>query len=292
MHITPSMASRDLLASLDTLNEQLDTVSQQISTGKRMVHLRDSPAAGAESVLLAGEAAKLDQYKANTDSGNFYLQVADSVLNSVQNLVTSIQTKGSAATSDTASASDCASLAEEVRSLRDQVLSLANSEVRGRYIFAGSKITSAPFVISIDAVTYQGDDEINKISVDDGLQVQQNIPGSSVFSPIFDAIQSMLAAMDAGDHAGIGAAVAQMSSSLGGLNLARGQVGAELGKLENASLELDTEAVNLRAQQSRVEDANAAEAATRLSQLQTALKTTLAVGQSILQQHNLFDFLG
>jgi len=292
MRVTPTATCRDLLASLDTLNEKLDTVSQQISTGKRMVHLRDSPAAGAESVHLAGEAAELDQYKTNADSGTFYLQVADSVLNSVQNLVTSIQTKGSAATSGTASASDCASLAEEVRSLRDQVLSLANSEVRGRYIFAGSQITSAPFVIEGDDVTYIGDDEINKISVDDGLQVQQNIPGSSVFSPIFDAIESMLSAMDAGDHAGIGDAVAQMSSSLGGLNLARGQVGAELGKLENVSLELDTEAVNLRAQQSRVEDANAAEAATRLSQLQTALKTTLAVGQSILQQHNLFDFLG
>lgn len=291
MNVTQSIMCRNLLSNLETLNEQLDTASQQISTGKRMVHLRDSPAAAAESVLLEGEAAKLDQYKANTDSGTFYLQVSDSVLNSVQNLVASIQSKGSAATSDTLNASDCASLANEVRSLRDQVLSHANSEVRGRYIFAGSKITSAPFVINGDAVTYQGDAIINQISVDDGLQVQQNIPGESVFRPIFDAIESLLSKMDAADHVGIGVVVSQMSSSLTGLNSARGQVGTELGKLENVSMELDTEAVNLRAQQSRVEDANAAEAATQLSQLQTALKTTLATGQSILQQKNLFDFL-
>lgn len=293
MNVTQSIMCRNLLSNLETLNEQLDTASQQISTGKRMVHLRDSPAAAAESVLLAGEAAKLDQYKANTDSGTFYLQVSDSVLNSVQNLVASIQTKGSAATSDTLNASDCTSLANEVRSLRDQMLSLANSEVRGRYIFAGSKITSAPFTIdpNTHAVVYQGDAIINQISVDDGLQVQQNIPGESVFRPIFDAIESLLSKMDAADHVGIGVVVSQMSSSLTGLNSARGQVGTELGKLENVSMELDTEAVNLRAQQSRVEDANAAEAATQLSQLQTALKTTLATGQSILQQKNLFDFL-
>jgi len=106
MNVTQSTMCRNLLSTLETLNEQLDTVSQQLSTGKRMVHLRDSPAAAAEGVILAAETAKLDQYKVNTDSGTFYLQVVDSVFNSVQNLVTSIQTKASEAASDTVNASD------------------------------------------------------------------------------------------------------------------------------------------------------------------------------------------
>lgn len=292
MRITDSMTCRVFLSNLETLNEQLDTVSQQISTGKKFVHLRDSPATAAEGVLLQAKAAALDQYKTNNDSSSFYLQVADSALNSVQNLVTSIQTKGSEAASGTVNATDRATLAKDIRSLRDQILSLANTEVSGRYIFAGSRDTSAAFTISGDAVTYQGDDEINMIKIGDDLRVQQNVAGLSVFSPIFDTIQSLLSAIDSGDRAGIESALGQFSSSLNGLSLARGQVGVELGKTENISSENDTEKVNLQAQQSRLEDVSAAEAATQLSQLQTALRASLSAGQSILQKKNLFDFLG
>jgi flagellar hook-associated protein 3 FlgL len=292
MRVTDTMTCRNLVSNLEMLNEQLDTVNQQISTGKRFVHLRDSPATAAGSVLLQAQAADLDQYKANNDSSSFFLQVADSALNSVQNLVTTIQTKGSEAASGTVNATDRATLASDIRSLRDQVLSLANSEVRGRYIFAGSEVTSPAFTISGDTVTYEGDDEISTNQVGDNLQVQQNVVGSTVFSPIFDSIKALLSAIDGGDQASIQQALGQFSSSLNGLILGRGQVGEELSKTENIRTENDTEEVNLTAQQSRLEDANTAEAATQLSQLQTALKATLAAGQTVLQEQNLFDFLG
>jgi flagellar hook-associated protein 3 FlgL len=295
MNVTQSVMSRNLLSNVENLNERLETVSQQISTGKRMVHLRDSPATAAESAILAAESADLDQYKANTTSANYYLQIADSALNSVQELVTSIQTKGSAGASDTVNASDRAALAADVRSLRDQLLSIANTEVHGRYIFAGSMVTTTPFTIDDDnypdTVTYHGDGQSVGVKVGNELEAQQNVPGSAVFKPVFDSIESLLTAMDGGDTAGIGVAIQGLTSSLAGLNLARGQVGAELNKIQNVTSELDTEEVNLRAQQSRVEDTNTAEAATQLSQLQTALSVTLTAGQSMLQQKNLFDFL-
>ena len=105
MRVTDAAIYRNFLASLETTNERLDTVSQQLSSGKRLVHLSDAPDVAAESVLLMKEAAELDQYQANADSGKFYLQVADSALNSVQNLLITIQTDGIEAASGTASTS-------------------------------------------------------------------------------------------------------------------------------------------------------------------------------------------
>ncbi len=292
MRVTDSAAYRTFLANMETLNEQLDRVNQQISTGKKLIHLRDAPSSAAESVLLSSEAAELDQYKTNLDSCSFYLQVADSALNSVQNLIASIQSKGIQAASGTVDAATRATIAMDIRSLRDQMLSLANSEVRGRYIFAGSKVTAAPFAISGDAVSYEGDTLEMSVDVGDGLKVQQNVAGSSVFSPIFDAIQSLLSEIDSGDQAGIQQSLTQLSSSLSGFNLARGMIGTELSKAQTQSSENGTESANLRAQQSRTEDVNTAEAATQLSQLQTAMQASLSAGQSILQKRNLFDFLG
>jgi flagellin-like hook-associated protein FlgL len=154
-------------------------------------------------------------------------------------------------------------------------------------------VTTAAFTIApnTDTVTYQGDGEINQVKVGDNLEAQQNIPGDDVFKPIFDALESLLRAMDTGDTGAIGVSVKALTSTLTELNLARGQVGAELNKLQNADSQLSTDEINLHAQQSRIEDTNVAEAAVQLNQLQTALNGTLSAGQSILQQHNLFDFL-
>ncbi len=291
MRVTDSVTYRNFLAGLESLDEQLNTVSRQLSTGKKQVSLREAPAASAESIRLRGEAARLDQYQANADSGTLYLHVADSALSSVQNLVAAIQVKGSAAATGTASAADRAAYAVEIRSLRDQLLALANSEVNGRYIFAGSAVGSAAFSIEGDAVTYLGDGAVNSIQVGDGQLVQQNVGGGGVFTPIFGAIQSLLSALDSGTAEGIGDALGQLTSGLNGLKLARGKVGAELGKLESVKTELDTQEVNLKTRQAGIEDVNAAEAAVQLERLQTALQAALAAGQSVLQKENLFDFL-
>ncbi len=290
MNVNSSTIYRTFLANVKRLDEQLSTVNQQIATGKKLVNLRDGPAIGAESTRMQEESAELDQYTANTDSCSFYLQVTDSALNSVQNLITSIQTNALGATSETLSATSRDAIAREIRSLRDQLLSLANSEIDGRYIFAGSLISDPPFSINGDTVTYSGDAEVREIKAGDDVTIRQNVAGT-LFSPVFDAIASLLSEIDAGNAPGMAAAVEQLSTSLNSYNLARGQVGAELGKVERLRAELAGEGVDLRARQSQVEDIDTAEAITRLSQVQTTLNATMTAGQTLLKQQNLFDFL-
>ena len=183
-----------------------------------------------------------------------------------------------------------ASAASEIRTLRDQILALANTEVRGRYIFAGSQVLSVPFTIAGDAVTYQGDLAVNSIEVSRGFRISQNVPGVSVFASVFNTIESLASALDIDDQAGIQAALGGFSAALGGLSRARAQVGSDLGVLQNLESELGGEKTNLRARQSRIQDANLAEAVTELTRIQTALKATLSA-EAIVGKNNLFDFL-
>jgi len=171
------------------------------------------------------------------------------------------------------------------------LFSLANTEVRGRYIFAGSQITKPAFTISGDTVTYEGDSEANAIVVNDGLQVHLNVAGSSVFAPVFTNINQLLTAIDSGDQAGIQTALNSFSSTMGAIGQIRAQVGVDMSTLENSKSQLDTRRTALDARQSTVGDADMAQAATQLTQIQTALKAALSA-QSITTQNNLFDFLG
>lgn len=292
MRVTQSELSRTFLSDLGTLNEDLTALSRQISSGKRLTDLKDSPSGSADLVSLTRLESEIDQFRFNSDAGTFYLNVADSALNEVNNLLTSIYASGSQSSSNIISEDARAALATQARSLRDQVLALANSQVRGRYIFAGSLVTEAPFTIEGDGVTYHGDDGINRLRVDNGTEIQMNFSGRQVFDPVFGAINSLLTAMDSNDTAAINTALGQFAGVLSGLSQVRGQIGAGMSTLENVASRLDSRETTLKEQRSRIEDTDMTQAVVQLKQTQTALQTAMSAGGSILTQSNLFDILG
>jgi flagellar hook-associated protein 3 FlgL len=292
MRVTQSETYRNFLLNLDTLNERLDKINSQIASGKKLKDLKDSPASSAQLIGMTDQAAEIDQYQSNISSGSYFLGTADSVLNEVNNLVASIYAKGSQAATESVTADDRATIGTEIRSMRDQIIALANSQALGRYIFAGSKTDSAPFTLSGDVVLYQGDESANIISVDRGLEVQEGVPGSAAFNSIFSAVDSLLTNVGANNLDGIKTALGQFASALSGLGIARGEIGANLSLLNNAKTDLDSQETSLKKQRSQLEDANMAESVTAMSQVQTALQTAMTAGGSILQQRNLFDILG
>jgi flagellar hook-associated protein 3 FlgL len=292
MRVTQLEMCRSLLSDIGNLNQELSRYSSQVSSGKRLNHLVDSPSGSAELVQLAKREADVDQYLSNTDAGSLYLGVADSALNEVNNLVASIYAKGSQAASEIMGDDARAAFAAEVRSLRDQIVSLANSEVRGRYIFAGAKVTAPPFLLDGDAVSYQGDGTVNTLSVASGAEIQMNYSGDAVFSPVFSAIDTLLTAIDGNDPAAIQTALSQFSPAISRMSQVRAQVGSSLSMLENIQARLETQQTDVKAQRSGIEDADMAEAAVRLKQTQTALDAAMSAGGTVLTQRNLFDILG
>ncbi len=292
MRVTQSEISRNLLSDIGMLNEDLARFSRQVSSGKLLNQLKDSPSGSAELVSLAKLDSDIDQYRFNADAGTLYLSAIDSTLNEVNNLATSIYARGSQATSELISDDVRAALASEIRSLRDQIVALANSEVRGRYIFAGSEVAAAPFLLGGDSITYQGDNTVNALSVDAGAEVQMNYSGNAVFNSTFAAISSLLTAIDGNDAAGIQTALSQFSPALTDLSKIRAQVGSNMSALENVQSRLEFRGMSVREQRSRIEDANMAQAAVQLKQTQTALDAAMSAAGSILTQRNLFDILG
>jgi flagellar hook-associated protein 3 FlgL len=292
MRVTQAETYRNYLANLETLNDRLNKVNEQVSSGKKLTQLKDSPAGSAQLINLSEQASEIDQYQSNVDTSSYFLGMADSILNEVNNLTATIYTKGSQSASESINEGERSTLAAEIRSLREQLVSLGNSQAGGRYIFAGSKTSSAPFAVDEDAVLYRGDEDVNNISVDDGLQVQAGVSGSAAFSSIFSVVDSLLSNMTDNNLTGIKTALSQFASALSGLSLARGEIGASLSVLTNVKTTLDSREASLTKQRSQVEDADMAESVVKLNQVQTALETALSAGGSILQQRNLFDILG
>lgn len=292
MRVAQTEICNSLFSDLGKHNEDLAKYSSQLSSGKILNHLRDSPSGSAKLVALAKIDADIDQYISNTDTGNMYLGVAESVLNEVNNLVASIYSKGSQAASEILGEDSRSALAYEIRSLRDQIVSLANTEVRGRHIFAGSMVAEAPFLLEGDAITYRGDGIVNTLSVDSGTEVQMNYAGDTMFNPVFAAIDGLLAALDANDVGEIQSVLSGISPALSDLSKVRAQIGSNMSLLESVETRLESRETAVREQRSRIEDADMAQSAVLLKQTQTALDAAVSAAGAVLTQRNLFDILG
>lgn len=292
MRVTQDDIYRNFISGIEGFNENLNTISRQVSSGKKLNQLKDSPAGVAELVSLTDQEAKTDQYSFNTNAETYTLQTADSALNEVNNLVTSIYTAGSQAASDSVGQDTQATIASEIRTMRDQILSLANTQANGLYIFAGTKTDSAPYVLNGDTVTGPGDDNVNTVTVDDGTEVNQIVPASGAFNSIFSAINSVLTSVTANDVPGIQTALGQFSAALSALGQVRGGVGANLSLLQRVTSDLQSRTTALQQQQSQVQDADMAQAVVQLQQTQTALSAAETAAGSFFSQRNLFDILG
>jgi len=291
MRITSQMSDRSFLDTVGRLNEQLDILTQQVTSGKKLLGLRESPGDSARLVALRAELARIDQYNKNADSVSFYLGVADTALESAHNLVTSIYIKGSSVASGGSTADTRSFAAKEIRALRDQILSLANTQAEGRYVFGGSQVGAEPFSIVGDTVTYEGDSITNSIEIGESLDVRQGIPGDEAFASAFESIQDLLEALDGNDVDAIKAALAGFTTALSDLNNQRGIVGSGLGAAQNAKLEQDNRTTSLERRRSILEDADLAEAITSLERIQNQIRAVLTV-KTIAQQRNLFDLIG
>lgn len=280
------------MSDLETLNDSASRFSRQVSSGKKLNQLKDSPSGSADLVSLSELASEVDQYQSNTNSGSLYMKTADSALNEVNNLVTSIYTKGSQASADTVNAGDRSALANDIRSLREQIVSLANSQVNGRYLFAGSLVTKPAFDLTGDTVTYNGDSSVSTMPIDKGTEVQMNFAGDAVFGSIFSSIDSLLAGLDGNDVDSIKASLTQFTSTISDLGQTRAQVGTNMTFINNIQSHLNSQQTSIKEQRSNVEDADMAQAVVQMNQTQTALQTAMTAGGTILNQRNLFDILG
>ena len=113
-----------------------------------MTSLSQDPVASGENVLLLNQMKQDDSFTQSSSLVQGQLQVADSALGSVVTQLTQALSLATSANNGTLNASQFQAIASQLRGIRDEVTSLANSSYQGQYIFAGSLTSAAPFATS------------------------------------------------------------------------------------------------------------------------------------------------
>jgi flagellar hook-associated protein 3 FlgL len=265
--------------SLQRVKERIVRVHEQIASQQRIAKPSDDPAIFGQAILEKSALADNSQWIRNIQFGTARVAVADQTLGQTQNLLARVRELAVQARSDTTSAQGRVTIAQEVRQLHRQVIQLANAEVNGQPVFAGTKTDAPPFVLGIgDAVSYQGNSESQSIAVGPNQTTQIVLPGDQVFAGattnIFDGLANLLTALEANNGAGIEAGIGNLDQAIGQISLAQGQIGAIANRLDQAygiSLVVSEAIQNVLSDQT---DTDLATALTELTLQETAYEAT------------------
>jgi flagellar hook-associated protein 3 FlgL len=292
MRVTEGMSYQSLLRELSLGQERMQNAQNEVSSGKKVSTPSDDPIAASDIVRLNSESAEAGQYSKNLTFAKAKLQIADTALDGVEQMVERARTLGQLSLNNTTASS---SYIAELNGLRDQIISTANTTHAGRFIFGGSVTTTNPYVkdATTGVVTYNGNAGDMPLQVSRNTTLQTQVSGSEIFSgsvDIFSVMSDLATAMQAGDQSAIDAQVKKLEQFSDQVSVARSKIGGYVNTATNVESELSSDGLVRKNELMQAQDADLAQAITELTMSQQQLQATMAVGARI-SQLTILDYL-
>jgi flagellar hook-associated protein 3 FlgL len=292
--MVPTIQYRNFLDNINQSKTRLDKAQEEISSGKIVNRLSDDPYAAAQTSEIAAVSSANDQFISNNDQLRSKLELTDSVLQLMNQTLDSAKVLAAQALSGTTTPESRQALATAVDGTKQQVLSDANTQFNGSYLFAGTLNTSQPFVDSgTGTVTYQGNNEAIFSRLDRSTVLKTNVTGEEVFlgpPSVFSVFDDLKTAIQNNDVDTIRARMDDLQTISDRVNNADTSVGNDLNLIDQMQSRLKSQNLALQTQSSRLGDANLVESISKFQLATQAVNTTLAA-QANVQQLSLIDFL-
>ena len=298
MRVDPHYVS-GLVASLNSSTLAEQKLTSELSSGLAVSSLSDNPVAAGQASMLNSAISQDDTFVQTAATAESLMQVADSALGSVVTQLTSALSLAVEGNSGTESASDLTALSQQLGSIRDQVVSLANTSYQGTYIFAGSDGNVQPFAVDTSTTpattTYYGDTQVGSVTTENGQQIQTGLAGSAVFlapgADVMTALNNLVADFAGGTVSGTASTdIGVLQTALSNVSQQRLSLDSSLNRIQTASSFAQTDATNRTATVSTLVSADPATVATQLSSAETQNQALMSVIATVEKQ-SLFDMI-
>jgi len=131
---------RQTMYSVLRRKEDLLRLNEQMSSGSRINRPSDDSIGVIASHLSQRMLEEVEKYDTNLDHARGWLQQAESAMQSMSDLISMAKERAEQMSTGTYTPEQRQMIATDVRNFLDQFLSLANTQVNGDYIFAGTRM--------------------------------------------------------------------------------------------------------------------------------------------------------
>jgi flagellar hook-associated protein 3 FlgL len=297
MRVTQNMLSNNMLYNLGSSLSRMERLQDMLATGKKVSKPSHDPIVATRGMLYRTNLSEIAQFRSNTDEAMNWLDQAESSIGEGANILTRVKELLTQAANDTNSNGEREKIAAEIRQLRDQLGSVANTTFAGKYIFSGTNILTPPYdKAAMDLTGSINDNEIN-LEVSSNIKIPINVKPNDLFSvngagnTVFADLTQVI------DHLENGAPTSDIQSDLTTIQnhidnflKVQASAGSRMNRIELLQNRLDTQEFGTEKMLSDAEDADLAKVIIDLQNNENVHRAALAAGSRIIQP-TLLDFL-
>lgn len=291
MRTTASSTYRSIQLAIRQSNSRVDSLYLQASTGKKMTRASDDPTTVSKVSSARSAITGMDRYMENIEVAQDRMDTVDSYLDSAETIMARAREIAVAGVNGSLTDHDLQSYAEEVAALQEQMLSIANTRVDGKYLFAGFSDTTAPF--SGDPVTYSGTSDHKFLQIGPGQTVQTNITGDELFSDpvdIFDTLSTLQEALSSADTTAMGEQLDTLENAATQVTRQRSKMGNINARMEDSMSLMEDAKLQMQSTLSSYEDADLVEVLSDMTLAEESLEAALSVSTRVMSL-SILDYL-
>ena len=153
MRITPQVIVAQTIANAQAEYAQIGVLQAQVSSGNRITNVSDDPSGALRVMTADSQNASLNAYQQNISASQTTLNLSVSTLGSVGQLLSQANSLALQGANTSNDASTNSAVAQEVDSILQQMVTLANTQSGGQYLYGGTATKQAPFAVSSQNAT-------------------------------------------------------------------------------------------------------------------------------------------
>lgn len=144
MRITNKMMTNSSLANIYKNKNVLKKLDEQYTSGKKIQRPSDDPIIAVRALKLRTNVSEINQYfEKNIPDAKAWMDVTESALNTINSILTSVNTYCTQGASDTFTSSDRESMVQNLYQLKEEIYKQGDTNYAGRYVFTGYKTDSS-----------------------------------------------------------------------------------------------------------------------------------------------------
>ncbi|MEM0951571.1 MAG: flagellar hook-associated protein FlgL [Cyanobacteria bacterium P01_H01_bin.74] len=308
--VTNSILSNRSVFHLQNNLSRTNDLQEKLASGQNILKPSDDPVGLTRVLLLSNSIRTDEQYKKNIDAAISETQISDSAITTMVDVVHRVQELATQAANFTNNQDGRDAIALEVDELINQLVQLGNTDIAGKYVFAGFQTDTPPFTRTGDNITYAGSPPTSawqrSVELSDGVTTPINVNGQNLLGsvtvtaggpplpPTFAAgsgglfetmIELKIDLQTAGDPnqlAEIRSRIDDLTTDMNTLLNSQAVLGSISSRLELTSTRIDDRSAILTQEYSGIQDVDLPTVISDLQQQQNVLDASLSVAGRVL----------
>jgi flagellar hook-associated protein 3 FlgL len=291
MRVTQGMLTGNMLKNIHQNYQRLGKIQDQLSTGKKISKLSDDPVIAVKGMNYRTDLVEVEQYERNLSEVYNWITNSEDALEKSTDVLQRVRELVVQASNDTYDEKQRNSIAKEVEQLKEQLISLGNTNIGGKYLFNGTNTQEERIVNGgINPTTNAGP---VMLEISKGISVQVNVPPDNLFNDkLLGDINSLIANLKDpnASNQSFQVDLANMDNLLGEFNNERSELGAKYNRVELVENRLAEQVISTKKMISDNEDIEYEKAILDLKIQESIHRAALDTGARIIQP-TLMDFL-